>query len=241
MTRYGTAALAAVIIGVGLLAGCTSASQPDDPPSPTVSNSAPVTDTAGDGGRAEIVESAVTALKDAYIWAVGVKNTSASDLLVVVRLSGGEETNVNGVLHTILPGQTMYTGARVKADAAPATISPSVTETRWVPMETLARNDMDAGVELIEGGLEHGSDSYIARVSFSTRGVGVPAQTVELLILFRDAEGVLLGGMATGSTGVAAAGASAIRSTFDFAEWPAGADEAASTVTISVSCCAVIE
>jgi len=246
MPQRSAAALATAVLGVGLLAGCTSTSAPDGTPSSGMSQPAsPVRDTATDGGGAEIVESAVTPLKDAYIWAVGVKNTSASDLLLVVRFDGhlGDEVGANAsrALYTILPGQTMYAGARTATDLVPARISPAVTETRWVPMTVLAESDMDAGVNLIEGGLEHGSESYIARVSFSTRGVGVPPQTVDLLVLFRDAKGALLGAMATGATTTAALGASGIRSTFAFSAWPPGADESTSAATISVSCCAVIE
>lgn len=246
---------ATALICLGLLAGCseTPPTGVDDAPVSSVPEplSAQTTDAASDGGQLEFTESAVTAFKDdhgrdAYTWAVGVRNTSTSNLLVyalydrtLIDTEGESHSYPETQVYTVLPGQTMYQGNITSTDFVPAEIAPTVTSAAWVPMAALAEQGADAGVELSEGTLGHGTDKLIARVSFVSRGIGVRDQMVGVLVLFRDAEAELLGAVLVGETMTSAPGAVDLERSFETSHWLPKADESTSTATISVSCCGI--
>ncbi|WP_285662266.1 hypothetical protein [Actinorhabdospora filicis] len=181
-----------------------------------------------------------------YWWAVAIKNTSATDLLVTVDFDSGG-TAADGrdhgervKLHTILPGQTMYTGRFTGGKNPPVKLNPFVVETEWYPMSELALRGFDAGLELTEGGFDSATSTYV-HATYTSRSVGVQDQPVDILVALRDSRGKLLGAIRVSAGGNAVpAGPRTIAGDFDEDRWPPEADRAKSQILISSTCCAII-
>lgn len=250
--------LGVLLLCVTLTTACTSEPPPGNgsPPSPSASDAVPLTEqttsTASDGGHVEFAESAVTAFedehgRDAYTWAVGVTNTSATDLLVyalydraLIDRDGVTHSYPETAVYTVLPGQTMYQGDVTSTDFVPTGIAPVLTSATWVRMAALAEQGVDAGLELTDGALQRDGDTFVARVSFTSRGIGVAEQLVDVLVVFRDTAGKLLGALVAGETKTFAAGPHDAEASFARDRWLPEADPATSVATINVSCCEAV-
>ena len=247
------AAITTTILGLCLLTGCAPEDEVAPPASPTpsetVSLGSLVTPTASDGGRAEVAESAISSYEDrfgwSYDWAVGIENTSATDLLLSVEFddhvadADGEDESRNWTLYTIPPGQTMYHGNQTGSNATePVTITPVITEARWIPMASLAAQNVGAGFELTAWDLDREGSEYVARVSLTS--LGTESQALSVMVLFRDAKGELLGAMDAPPDPFTDPGDYDLEETFRESWWLHAADLSASTVTVKSTCCPVV-
>lgn len=247
----------AALVCLALLAGCTPGEGADgDPPSPAPSDPVPLsqlmTPTAADGGRIEIVESAITPFKDeigrdTFAWAMGVKNTSTTDLLVsslidrVFTYSGDKaEDFATEKVYSILPGQTVYQGNNTSGGAAPAKMTPVVKEARWIPLAALDTRGKAVGVEPVGGELVLDGEKLTARASFTSNQANVGPLVVYLQVVFRDSKGRLLGGMwSTSPFQPTGPGPHEVTATFKASDWLPGADESTSTATVYAGCCSI--
>lgn len=246
------AIIAVTFLGLCLLTGCTpedAFAPPPAIPSQTVSLRDLVTPTASDGGRAEVAESAISSYEDrfgwSYDWAVGIENTSATDLLLSVAFddhvadAAGKAESRNWTLYTILPGQTMYHGNQTGSNSTePVTIAPVVTEASWIPMASLAAQNVEAGFDLTKWELGREGGEYVAHVSLRSRGT--ETQSLDVMVLFRNTRGELLGAMDGTTRGITDPGDYDIEETFRGSWWLPAADLSASAVTVRSTCCPVV-
>lgn len=247
---------AATALCLSVLTACSGTAEPEPTPSQPTSSTPPppmvTTPVASDGGSAQIAETGLTVAPDTdgtgaeYWWAVAIKNTSATDLLVTVDFdrgdidAGGQKHGQPNKLHTILPGQTIYTGRRASSSTVPVKLDPTIVASRWYPMSELTGRGFNAGLELTEGAFVSETGTYV-RAAYISRHVGVPDQVVDILVVLRDGKGLLRGALRVNAHGSALpAGPHVMEDSFDADDWPPGADRAKSQITISSTCCAII-
>jgi len=238
------------------LVGCTG-KDPSDPPASTAPSTsdapAPLaaTATASDGGVAELGEKAFTVVDPAHnggvdvAWAGEIANTSATDLLVYLNLQltftgkdGEEHVEPWEGFFDVLPGSATLKGRVVTLDFVPEALDVAVADQKWYPVADLAARGMSVGASVSTSKIEIADDEVTVEAAVDTAYTGVNSGTFQLLLVFRDAEGKLLGAAEAGDVSGLTAGSRTAEGSIPRRWWPDGADPDESGAALVKTCCA---
>jgi hypothetical protein len=220
------------------------------PPPPLVARPS-----ATDGGTIEVTEVGSSVLEEhdngsaTMAWAATFKNTSHADLLAYVNFeltwhgADGEtdviwssETNEVSLqqANDVLPGRTAVIGGRFVVDFVPASLDVSVDQSEWYQMAALQAHDRPVGVEVTGYHIDIGPKVRIEVDFTSSYEDELGEEDLRLLVVLRDAAGILIGA-ATAGGGFAASppGAREQIGTVRLSQWPDATDVDNSEVVIA--------
>ncbi|MEV0649460.1 hypothetical protein AB0I28_29805 [Phytomonospora sp. NPDC050363] len=220
-----------------------------EPPATTLTEPLRALGSASDGGAAQLAETAFTVVDPSHnggvdvAWAGEVANTSATDLLVYVNLEltwtdGDGSTHVEPWegFFDVLPGATAVKGRVMTLDFVPTALDVTIADQRWRPVADLTARSITVGAEVTSSRVEKGADE-----------VGVEAEVVssysadsgnaQLLLVFRDAGGKLLGAAEAEDVTGLTAGAHTVDGDIPLRWWPDKADAAESGAALVRVCC----
>lgn len=250
------ARVTAFLLGASLfLAGCTG-EDPDTPPASTAPSTSDVlsaptaTASAADGGVAEVGESTFTVVDPAHnggvdvAWAGEIANTSTTDLLVYVNLQL-TFTGKDGENHVepwegffdVLPGSTTIKGRVMTLDFVPEALDVAVADEKWYPVADLAARGKSVGASVSTAKIEVDDDEVTVEAAVDAAYTGVVSGTYQLLLVFRDAKGKLLGAAEAGDVPGLGAGSVTVEGSIPRRWWPDGADPGESGAALVKTCC----
>lgn len=217
---------------------------------------------ASDNGSVEVREVGFTAIGPPpvyVIWAVVLENTSQTDLLasVYLDLTWRDEDKVAErvdywaggqvpLAYDILPGATAVVGGQATIwdrDITPGSVDVSVRSEEWYPMWGLEARDAPVGVEVTDFSIVDDLAVQV-RVTYTSSyqspldgSYSLGDEDLRLLVVMRDASGMLLGALPGADFNAAVPGEYEQQASVRHSQWPDEADPGTSEVAVTRVCC----